>query len=254
MKRVLRLAWLSIGLSGLIAACASASDGDGGGGGNRSPELTGSACEVADDCFPGVAEGELQGDPLCLDRVRDGYCTHTCDTDDDCCAADGECRTSLPQVCSPFESTNMKMCFLSCEPEDIPGDAGNDDQAFCQRYSGPDFICRSSGGGNQNRKICVPGTCGVGADCADDNDCNGLTCFTTFAGGYCGQRDCTTNDDCPGDSSCVTDDDGENYCFKNCRSASDCSYCRHDSYYATCSQEVDFAEAGTTGSVCVPLR
>jgi hypothetical protein len=54
------------------------------------PDDTGAACTVADDGYPDVAEGELQGEPVCIDRVRDGYCTHTCESDDDCCAAEGE--------------------------------------------------------------------------------------------------------------------------------------------------------------------
>jgi hypothetical protein len=161
--------------------------------------------------------------------------------------------TNWPQVCSPFESTMDRMCFLSCEDADIGTDAGVvDEQEFCQRYANTDFICRSSGGGAANRKICVPGDCGVGADCASDADCNNLECLTGFLGGYCGQRDCNTNADCPGNSSCVTASDGNNYCYRNCATASDCSFCRHDGYYAACSADVDFAEAGTAGSVCVP--
>jgi hypothetical protein len=75
----------------LALACGKSDDSDGGGtaplgAGDRPPEQTGSICEENSDCFPGVAEGGLQGDPLCLTRVRDGYCTHTCEVDDDCCA------------------------------------------------------------------------------------------------------------------------------------------------------------------------
>lgn len=239
-------------------ACGKSEDGDGGGtaplgSGDRPPEQTGSICEENGDCFPGVAEGGLQGEPLCLTRVRDGYCTHTCEADEDCCAVPGECHTDWPQVCSPFESTGMMMCFLSCEAEDIVGDSGAaDEQAFCQRYANPDFICRSSGGGNQNRKICVPGGCGVGADCSTSADCNNLDCITDFRGGYCGRRDCTSNGDCPGDSSCVAAADGHNYCFKNCGTNSDCSFCRHDGVFATCSTSVDFVDAGASAAVCVP--
>jgi hypothetical protein len=242
----------------VAAACGSDEDNSGSSGtqlgaGDRPPEQTGSICEVDGDCFPGVAEGGLQGEALCLTRVRDGYCTHTCETDDDCCAVQGECHTDWPQVCSPFESTDMKMCFLSCEAEDITGDSGvADEQAFCQRFANPDFICRSSGGGSENRKICVPGACGVGADCSTDADCSALECVTTFQGGYCGRRDCTSDGDCPGDSSCVVAGDGRNYCLKNCAVDSDCSFCRHDGALATCSNDVEFVDAGASRSVCLP--
>lgn len=239
-----------------FAACGDDDSPAGGtaGSGARPPEQTGAACEADGDCFPDVTEGELQGDALCLTRVRDGYCTHTCETDDNCCAVDGECKTDLSQVCSPFESADTKMCFLSCEDADVDG-AGDvaDEQEYCQRYASPDFICRSSGGGNQNRKICVPADCGVGADCVSDADCSGdLECLTTFRGGYCGRRDCTTNADCPDDSLCVTAAGGNNYCYARCAAASDCSLCRRGGSFATCSDDVTFAEDGTEGSVCVP--
>ncbi len=97
--------------------------------------------------------GELRGDPLCLDQVDGGYCTHLCQTDADCCAVEGECLSDFPQVCAPFESTGMMMCFLSCEDADIDG---ADSEAFCAEEAHSSFICRSTGGGSANRKVCVP--------------------------------------------------------------------------------------------------
>jgi hypothetical protein len=45
------------------------------------------------------------------------------------------------------------MCFLSCEADVI----GNLDEAtYCHDFAHVDFGCRSSGGGVQNRKVCVP--------------------------------------------------------------------------------------------------
>jgi len=29
--------------------------------------------------------------------------------------------------------------------------------AFCEENAGPGFICRSTGGGQANRRVCVPG-------------------------------------------------------------------------------------------------
>jgi len=263
MKSTLHVAFsLSVALL-TVAACGDDDTGGPGGGagtGNggsagRPPEQTGAYCEVDDDCFPDVAEDALQGDALCLTAVRDGYCTHTCTTDDDCCAATGECKTDLPQVCSPFQSEDGMMCFLSCEDEDVDRvDDVEDEQAFCQRYASSDFICRSSGGGSNNRKICVPGDCGIGADCSTTDDCAAdLECFTTYRGGYCGLAGCLLNDDCPGDALCVVSDDGNNYCQKPCTAASDCTLCRHDGLNAVCSDDVTFAEADASGSVCLPV-
>lgn len=252
MHRTTGLAAL-LGAMGLVLAggCGSDDDADkkgGTGGEGGRPDQTGSACETADDCYPDVADKTtLSGEVQCLDRVRDGYCTHLCDTDDDCCAAEGECKTALKQVCSPFESTGLKMCFLSCEAEDRDADEAE----YCQREAGKDFICRSSGGGNQNRKVCVPGDCGVGAECADGTNCDAdLSCVTSVPGGYCGKTGCTSNADCPQDSLCVQGD--PNYCARPCTTVTDCTFCRRSEVWTACRDTVTFVQDGTTGSVCVP--
>jgi hypothetical protein len=134
----------------LLAACGDDDDGAGG------PTNTGQSCSAASQCYPGVKDGELLGDAVCLDRVEGGYCTHVCVADADCCAVPGECSGSYSQVCSPYESETDKFCFLSCEDEDWKKTAAVDAEAFCQRYAGPAFHCHSSGGGSENRKVCTP--------------------------------------------------------------------------------------------------
>ncbi|HSC86907.1 MAG TPA: hypothetical protein VLC09_06535 [Polyangiaceae bacterium] len=143
---------LGISILGSIPLACSSDDG-------RGPENgeTGAACEAATDCYPDLPDGTLQGDAICMDRVEGGYCTHECVTDDDCCAAEGECPTDRAQVCSPFESTGLMMCLLSCEKTDVESDPDAvDDNDYCERNAGPAFSCRSSGGGSDNRKVCMP--------------------------------------------------------------------------------------------------
>src|SRR5690606_25275759 len=118
----------------------------------RPVDETGAACTVPEDCYPNVADRTaVAGDIQCLDRVEGGYCTHECEADEDCCAAEGECLEGVQHVCGPFESTGLNLCFVSCEDEDIAGapdaGAGFDDQAYCQREAGSAFVCRSTGGG-----------------------------------------------------------------------------------------------------------
>jgi hypothetical protein len=138
-------------------------------------------------------------------------------------------------------------CFLSCEGQ---GDA---EQDFCQQEAGSDFICRASGGGDP-RKVCVPGDCGIGASCDDVFLCDaGLQCLTAFGGGYCGTQGCTTNAECGQNGLCVTHSNGTNYCLKSCAAPSDCSFCRPATEATECRSDVSFVEAGTTGSVCVPV-
>jgi hypothetical protein len=123
-----------------------------GGCSSSSTEHAGQTCQAETDCYKGLSTAP-KGAVSCLTKVSGGYCTHLCQTDADCCAVAGECKTGLPQVCGPFESTGMKMCFLTCEASAV---AGKDPNTFCQENAHSSFSCRSTGGGAENRKVCVP--------------------------------------------------------------------------------------------------
>lgn len=248
---------LAGGLAQFAGCGDSGSSGTTGGGtGAGGPDQTGASCQTPSDCYPGVDPMEIQGTVACLDELRDGYCTHSCTADTDCCAAEGECKAEIALVCSPFESMSGTNCFLSCEEADLvpaPGETEVTDQAYCQREAGRDFICRSSGGGNQNRKICVPGDCGVGAACEVTADCAAdLECVTDFGGGYCGKAGCTTNAECPTDSLCIQHTDDVGYCFRTCVDAADCTLCRGYEDTTACTDDVTYLQAGSVGTVCVP--
>ncbi len=136
-----------VGFGVALALSFACHDEEGGG------EQAGQTCDVPDECYPDVDDLDaLRGDVICLDRVAGGYCTHLCTTDEDCCAVEGECRTGYPQVCAPYESTGMMMCFLSCEADDLGGD---DPDAYCYDNASREFTCRSTGGGSENRKVCA---------------------------------------------------------------------------------------------------
>ena len=124
--------------------------------GGPPPTNTGQACEAVDQCYPGVKDGELLGEAVCLDRVEGGYCTHHCTQDSDCCAIAGECAGNHAEVCGPFESTGEMYCFLSCEKADLDAAKYTDADVYCQTFVSAAFHCRSTGGGSDNRKVCVP--------------------------------------------------------------------------------------------------
>jgi len=153
------------------------------GAGERGFEPAGQACTSPARCYldPAGSDGgagtqlAVKGTIYCETKVENGYCTHECTADTDCCAVPGECRTSVQQVCSPFTNTeNPKYCFLSCEDEDIRAaiaanvDAGGwdggapddgtayDPDTYCRYYASIHATCRSSGGGRDNRKVCIP--------------------------------------------------------------------------------------------------
>jgi hypothetical protein len=253
----LTIATLLFGGFAMLAACGDDDDdAKGGAGATGSPEQTGTICKAASDCFPKIDVTTLKGAVECLTQVKNGYCTHLCESDADCCAVPGECETNLKQVCSPFESTGKKMCFLSCESADLVTASGEkstsvDEQEFCQREASTAFICRSSGGGSENRKVCVPGDCGVGAGCADDTGCDvGQTCAQGFRGGYCTKQGCAANTDCPKDSVCSTVG-SSNICVKQCSTNTDCAFCRSGDTSTTCKADAKDI-TGQVTSACVP--
>lgn len=151
------------------------------GAGERGFEPAGQACTTPAQCYldPAAPDGGTQlamnGAIHCETKVENGYCTHECTADTDCCAVEGECRTAVKQVCSPFTNTeNPKYCFLSCEDADIraaiaanvdargwdggAADGGNayDPDTYCREFASLHAVCRSSGGGRENRKVCIP--------------------------------------------------------------------------------------------------
>jgi hypothetical protein len=138
-----------LALAVIVAAC-------GADGPSAAPTNTGQSCASADQCFAGVDAGAIVGTPICLDKVPGGYCTHSCTADADCCAAPGECPRGLAEVCGPFESTGQMDCFLSCETADLQRSGYTDSNAYCAYFASSAFICRSTGGGANNRKVCVP--------------------------------------------------------------------------------------------------
>lgn len=141
------LALAFVATFGMIA-CGSSSPPPAG-----NQQATGTSCTSASQCFAGLEASTITG-AECL-NVTGGYCTHTCTTDADCCAVAGECAPGVHGVCSPFQSTGQNLCFLSCETGDITP-AGLDPNTFCQRYASAVFTCRSTGGGSNNRKVCLP--------------------------------------------------------------------------------------------------
>jgi hypothetical protein len=105
----------------------------------------------------GDAGGAILGTPACL-SLQNGYCTHTCTADTDCCAVPGECPLGFKEICASFESSGQMYCFLSCSAADIAAAHGTttDPATYCQTYANATFTCRSTGGGSANAKFCGP--------------------------------------------------------------------------------------------------
>jgi hypothetical protein len=138
-----------------VLACSG-----GGGSAPAGPSTpTGQSCTAASQCYATLDGAALHGTVTCLTQLQNGYCTHSCQSDADCCAVPGECTPGFKEVCAPFESTGQTYCFLSCAASDVtaPPDAGTTDPTtYCQRYANASFTCRSTGGGSSNQKFCGP--------------------------------------------------------------------------------------------------
>jgi hypothetical protein len=141
----------AIVLASIAAACSS--NGNGGGTGTQ----TGTTCASATTCYSGIDAGALHGTVTCLTQLQNGYCSHTCQSDADCCAVVGECSTGVSEICAPLQSAPQTYCFLNCDAASIPASAGTTDpNVYCQRFANPTFTCRSTGGGANNKKFCGP--------------------------------------------------------------------------------------------------
>lgn len=99
---------------------------------------------------------------------------------------------------------------------------------------------------------------GVGAECTTNEDCPPqdeleLACLTQFKGGYCGRVDCTGDVDCPEGSACVThQEDGTNYCFRECQDKPDCNQNRSVENEANCVGSIDFVDPRNERKACEP--
>lgn len=160
------------GSSGTEVGSGPASDA-----GARGIDPAGQACTVPTQCYQGLrgdagatdaAPSSVVGTVTCLSKVTNGYCTHTCSQDAECCAVPGECTSGVKQVCAPLENQADQYCFLSCEDDDVRRglaatadaggalDAGASADEYCRAYAGASTGCCSTGGGSKNRKVCLP--------------------------------------------------------------------------------------------------
>ncbi len=100
---------------------------------------------------------------------------------------------------------------------------------------------------------------GVGAQCTASAECESpegfeLTCLTQFTGGYCGLEGCTGDVDCPEGSACVTHDDGNNYCFRDCTEGEkpECNRNRDLENEANCVGSITFVDPRNDRKACEP--
>jgi hypothetical protein len=104
----------------------------------------GSGCGGNGDC-PSPEDGEAR----CLTNVEGGYCSATCDDDADCC--DGvDCPEGVDIVCSTFEDSGERLCFINCRDGAGPGG----DPEVCEEHA-PGMECRNTGGGI-GEQVCLP--------------------------------------------------------------------------------------------------
>ena len=139
-----------------LATALACSGGGGGGGASGTP--AGQSCAAATQCYAGLDAAALHGQVTCLSQLQNGYCTHACQTDADCCAVAGECE-GVQEVCAPLQSASGTYCLVSCSSAAIaafPNAGTTDPTTYCQRWANASFTCRSTGGGHDNMMFCGP--------------------------------------------------------------------------------------------------
>ena len=93
---------------------------------------------------------------------------------------------------------------------------------------------------------------GIGAQCADSDECSSTQTCLSFKGGYCGVSGCVSDLGCPADSACIAHDDGINYCFRTCANKSDCNANRNVENEANCSSTATFVDPVAGRKACTP--
>lgn len=104
-------------------------------------------------------------------------------------------------------------------------------------------------GGSEAQRRGIGAACEASDECAGEGDA-GLDCLP-FKGGYCGDRDCQSDDDCPAGSACVTHE-GANYCFLVCSDKPQCNTYRPVEDEANCVANAELVEDRGNRKVCVP--
>jgi hypothetical protein len=150
---------MALGLAALIAAGWGAGCSGSSGKPTAPAGPVGMECTTSAQCYVGLDAAALHGQVTCLTQLQNGYCTHTCASDADCCSVPGECPAGLKETCASFENAAQMYCFLACDTASLASDPDadtSDPSTFCQDWANPTFTCRSTGGGSNNQKFCGP--------------------------------------------------------------------------------------------------
>jgi|JI10StandDraft_1071094.scaffolds.fasta_scaffold157628_3 hypothetical protein len=104
-------------------------------------------------------------------------------------------------------------------------------------------------GGSEAQRRGIGAACEASDECAGEGDA-GLDCLP-FKGGYCGDRGCLADTDCPAGSACVAFE-GANYCFLVCNDKPECNIYRPVEDEANCSSSAEFVEETGNRKACIP--
>ena len=164
------------------------------------------------------SDGACSGGGFCLNGPDEwpdsGYCTHVCDSDDDC-GANGRCS-------QPIGTGGTRVCFSTCCGGGTCGRGG--------------IACTDTLGSSPTGfDACLPGdasaadgdSCSTFGDCAPSSVCNDNP--FEAPGGYCVTVGCTPGNDATcasaGDGVCVDDDlfdSNPAFCVDRCTSTGQC--------------------------------
>jgi hypothetical protein len=209
------------GLAILLAACPPSIEP-----GKAEAGSVGAPCDSAEACT-------LVTDPECLRISSEGYCATSCaDLGQFICPTGSVCEELGDQAvycvdgcCSNEDCRDGFRCAR--RPElDIYLDLGVcTNPGVCLARCTSDSACEVGSRCDQTTGSCVPkkgADAGVGAPCANADDCNSGTCLGGFPGGYCTSPCGTQFQGCEAGSDCYALQDGAATCLLLCQTNDDC--------------------------------
>ncbi len=165
--------------------------------------------------------------------------------------SDGKCKEIVYDVCP----NNMQCLGGYCLPQDLSNEQCIKD-SDCQEFGGNATCTANAAGG-----ICA--NCQQASDCPGNTQCNGygtcsLMCDSDndcpygkcYSNGYCGQKKCSTDEDCFGGTVCkYSTGDGDGMCQRPACHETACSF---SNPHGTCPNQGEACINGECISSCSP--
>lgn len=215
----------------------------------------GASCAADTQCASLFCHDPGDGNRRCLEPCQGGE--GMCLAGESCAAYDGECNACVPQSLVTIPRNLGEGCAVNedCAAANCLDDLG---EHYCTTACTDDSECPSTF--HCRSEVCVRGEReGVGASCAENDDCeSGAFCATRGSSHWCSTF-CPMGDECPAGFECVAAG-GTNLCAptlnlvgESCANDSECvsGVCSGDASGMFCTRACSADNPCTAGLACV---